>query len=185
MGNSGLRGTFRTLVILLLIFAVIASVVVLFDLPSYLATGTERLPSENAAGKALIVYDPGVMGMGARSANWMGTDLHSRGYQVDISGIRSPGIENATDADILIVIGPTYFSSPTEPVSAYLQTVRTKPDARMGVYVVSGLMGDDAGPRMINILNNRSVFVKSNSSVSAWDKEAEEKSYSFIFSILQ
>lgn len=185
MGNSGITGAIRTLIILLLIFATIVGIVILFDLASYLATGTEHLQADNATGKALIVYDPGIMGMGSRSAHWMGDDLKSRGYTVSVSGIRSDGAENATEYDKVIVIGPTYFGGPTGPISAYLETVRLKPGARVGVYAISGLQGDDASLQMRKILEDRSIAVKSAGSVGAWDEGAEEKSYAFIFRLLE
>jgi len=186
MSLSSISGMARTIVVLLLIFTIIVATVTFFDLMSYTATGHKTLThDDNVKGKTLIVYDPGIMGMGARSAHWMGNDLHTRGYSVNISGIRSPGIENATDMDLIIVIGPTYFGGPTAPITSYLNNVQLKSDARAGIYSVSGLQGDDAGAEMRKILENRSVKVKSSASVGAWDKDAEEKSYAFIFSLLE
>ncbi|WP_424357266.1 hypothetical protein [Methanocella sp. MCL-LM] len=175
----------QTIIILSIIFTIIVAIATIFDLPSYLATDTEQLSADNATSKALIVYDPGIMGMGTRTAHWLGEDLRIRGYEVNISGIRSHGIENATDMDVVIVIGPTYFDGPTGPISGYLQQVQTKPGARIGIYSITGLLGDDAGPQMRRALEDRSIVVKSADSVSAWDKGAEEKSYAFIFGMLE
>ena len=175
----------KTIITLIIIFTLIVAIVTIFDLPSYLATDTEQLPSDNDMGKALIVYDPGIMGMGLRTAHWMGEDLRTRGYEVNLSGIRSGGIDNATEYEVVIVIGPTYFGSPTGPVSAYLENAQIKSGARVGVYTVSGLLGDDASPQMRKTLETRSIKVKSAGSVSAWDTGAEEKSYAFIFNMLE
>lgn len=175
-----------SIIALTLIFSSIITVITIFDLTSYLPTGHETLlPINNAIGAALIVYNLDVNGMGTGSAKWVGSDLRIRGYETTVAGIRSDGIENATDKDIMIVIGPTYFGGPTSSVTAYLQTLQTKPDAKVGIYTISGMFGDDASLHMRNILENRSVEVKSNSSISAWDKDAEERSYAFIFSILE
>lgn len=183
---ASISGSVKTILALLVIFAIIVAIVCLLDLMSYTATGQETLtPDGNPAGKALIVYDPGIMGMGPRTAHWMGSDLYSRGYLVNVSGIRSEGVENATDRDIVIVIGPTYFGGPTGPMVAYLENVQLKPDAKIGILAVSGLRGDDASGRMKEVLEKRPITVKSVGSVGAWDKDAEEKSYTFIFSLLQ
>ncbi|WP_048198750.1 hypothetical protein [Methanocella arvoryzae] len=175
----------KTIVTLIIIFTLIVAIATIFDLPGYLATDTEQLSADNATSKALIVYDPGIMGMGLRTAYWMGEDLRTRGYDVNLSGIRSGDIENATGYEVVIVIGPTYFGGPTGPISAYLKQVQTKPGARVGVYAVSGLLGDDASREMRKVLEDRSVIVKSAGSVSAWDRGAEEKSYAFIFSMME
>ncbi len=186
MGLSDIFRSLRTIISLLVIFIIIVAIVTQFDLMSYTASGHQTLtPDGNVTGKALIVYDPGIMGMGTRSAHWMGDDLRTRGYSVNISGIRSPGIENATENEMVIVIGPTYFGGPTGPITSYLNSIQLKPDAIVGIYAVSGIQGDDAGMQMRTVLENRSVAVKSSGSVGAWDKDAEEKSYSFIFSLLR
>ena len=183
---SDIFRSLRTIIALLVIFIIIVAIVTQFDLMSYTATGHETLtPDNNVKGKTLIVYDPGIMGMGQHSAHWMGEDLRTRGYSVNISGIRSPGIENATENDMVIVIGPTYFGGPTGPITSYLNKVQIKSDAKVGVYSISGIQGDDAGIQMRKILENRSVTVKSTGSVGAWAKDAEEKSHMFIFSLLE
>ena len=175
----------RAIASLLLIFIIIVGIISYFDLMSYTATGHEILPADNAKGMALIVYDPGMMGMGAKTAHWMGHDLQVRGYEANVSGIRSEGIQNATAYDIIIVIGPTYIGGTPGPVRGYLEKAQLKPDARIGVLAIRGLKGDDASAGMREVLENRSIAVKVNGNIGAWDTDAEEQSYAFTYSLLQ
>lgn len=170
---------------LVLLFGVIWITVALLDVASYTASDARTVPHDSAVGKALIVYDPGLMGTGKRTADWMASDLSSRGYEVTVAGIRSEGITDATGYNILIVISPTSAGNPMGLVTGYLKEVRTGAGTVTGVFGIRGLMGDDSSGAMFQILERRTIHVKAKSSITPWDEKAEESSYEFVYDLLK
>ena len=127
--------------IVVLIIALIGGSVALInlDLMSYTATGTETMTSaETAVGNALVVYNPGVSGAAKISAKEIAGDLRSRGYKVELAGVRSTMAANTSGYDIVVVGGPVYFGTESSATAAYMKALTLKQDARLGVFGTTG-----------------------------------------------
>jgi len=76
------------------------------DVMSYTATSSETLkPSETSLGHALVVYDPGITGSAKNAAVKIANDLRSKGYTVDLAGIRSSNASNVYSYNVIVVVG--------------------------------------------------------------------------------
>jgi menaquinone-dependent protoporphyrinogen IX oxidase len=152
--------------VLILIFIVLMVAMIAFlkfDIMSYTATGSETIKG-NSTAQALIVYDPGLSGNPENVANLMASDLNARGYNVTVAGIRSNGISDASEYSVVIVGGPIYYGSPTDPVRSYLQNVKLSENSKVGVYAL-GMSEDQPGQGsyvMAGDLTNRSVTPKAS-----------------------
>lgn len=176
----------RTLVILAAIFAIIGAITIAFDLTSYLATETKSIGPDDATQKALIVYDPGLMGMGKKSAAWMGNGMVTLGYNVTVAGIRSKGVENATDYDAMIVIAPDYSWGMPGVVGDYINASHLNASAIIGIYTVRDILGDENSTPMMIALQEKGIAGATirQDYVDAFDHGAEERAYAFIYRLL-
>ncbi len=122
--------------IVLIVAVVIAAGLFAFkDLRSYTATGTETLsPAGASAGQALVVYDPGVSGAAKKAAVKIAGDLQSKGYTVNLAGVRSATARNVSGYDVIVVDGPVYGDKLGSSAQAYLQNLNASPKARIGVF---------------------------------------------------
>ncbi len=121
------------IVIIALIIAVPAFLYL--DLMSYTATGSETLnPAGTPVGRALVVYDLGVSGAAKKAAVKIAGDLQSKRYTVDLAGVKSPTAGKASDYDVIIVGGPTYWDMFGGSAKSYLQNLNGSSGARVGVF---------------------------------------------------
>ncbi len=122
---------------IVLIVAVVtaAGLFVFKDLRSYTATGSETLsPAGTTAGKALVVYDPGVSGTAKKAAVKIAGDLQSKGYTVNLAGVRSATAMSVSGYDVIVVDGPVYGDKLGSSVQAYLQNLNASQGAKIGVF---------------------------------------------------
>lgn len=134
--------------ILVIVGIVIGSIIVVsiglyafiaLNLMSYTATGSETLnPVETVKGKALVVYDPGLSGAAKKAANDIAEDLESKGYEVDIAGVRSKTAANAQDYDIIIAGGPIYWGKVSNSIDKYIKTIKVPENVKIGVFGTTG-----------------------------------------------
>lgn len=109
--------------------------VVMFDLMSGTATGSETLsPAGTAAGHALVVYNPGLTGGPGDVAATIADDLKAAGYSVVLAGVKSPAAADVAGYDVIVVGGPIYAGNPGRSVGAYLGQLEPAADARVGVF---------------------------------------------------
>ncbi|MGB9937311.1 MAG: flavodoxin family protein [Methanobacterium sp.] len=125
---------------------------VFFDGMSYTATGSEQLnPAGNAAGNAMVVYDPGISGASKKVAEEIAKVLQSKGYKVDLAGISSLKAKNTSGYDVIIVGGPIYAGNASASVKSYLSALKPDEGAKIAVFAT----GQDA-----DILNNNEALLK-------------------------
>lgn len=109
------------------------------DILSYTATGSQVLnPAGAPVGKALVIYNPGVTGAAKNAAATIAGDLQSKGYTVDLAGIRSTAAANISGYDVIIAGGPMYFGSVSNSVDAYLKALKPQKDIALGVFATTG-----------------------------------------------
>ena len=73
------------------------------------ATSFEKLDhKEQIVGNALVVYDPSITGNTKNVASIIARDLQTKGYNVDLVGIKNPKAENTSGYNVILVGGPIY-----------------------------------------------------------------------------
>jgi flavodoxin len=109
------------------------------DIMSYTDTGSQILnPARAPVGKALVVYNPGVSGAAKNAAATIAGDLQSKGYTVNLAGIKSAAAANASGYDVIVAGGPMYFGRVSNSVDAYLKALKPQKDAALGVFATTG-----------------------------------------------
>jgi len=118
-----------------------------FDVMSYTAMGNETLNTAGApSGSALVVYDPGLSGVAKDSAVKIANDLRSKGYRVDLAGVRSGTAENVSGYDVIAVVGPAYWDELGSAAQSYLEKLRTSPKTEVGVLATGIIEPDTTDP---------------------------------------
>jgi flavodoxin len=124
------------IIVILLVSAVAA---ITLDAASITATGSQTLnPNGTQVGRALVVYNPGFSGAAKNAAEKIAGGLQSKGYSVDLAGVKSKTAEKASDYDIVVVGGPMYWGQATSSVEGYLKTLTLPSQTKLGVYVTTG-----------------------------------------------
>ncbi len=99
------------------------------------ATVSETLnPTGVAVGNALVVYDPSITENTKNVATMIATDLQSKGYKVDLAGIKSKTAEKTSEYNIIVVGGPIYGGNSGSAVKSYLETLKTTSGTKIGVF---------------------------------------------------
>ena len=128
------------LIIVLILVVVIAGVgAITLDIMSYTATGSETLsPTGTSAGHALVVYNPGVSGEAKNAAVKIASDLRTKGYKVELAGVRNATAANTSGYDIILVGGPMYFGKISSSVESYLKAITLQKDLKLGIFATTG-----------------------------------------------
>ena len=152
------------LVIVILLSSVAA--VLFLDLASYTASGSQALnASGTPVGRALVVYNPGLSGAAKNAAEQIAGDLQSKGYTVDLAGVRSKTAEKTSDYDVVVVGGPMYWGQATSSIEGYLKSTTLSSQAKLGVFVTTGssqFMNSDfesLKQQVTSATNNRQVAI--------------------------
>lgn len=95
-------------------------------------------PAGAPVGKALIVYNPGVSGAAKNAAATIAGDLQSKGYTVNLAGIKSAAAANISGYDVVISGGPMYFGRVSNSVDAYLTALKPQKNVTLGVFATTG-----------------------------------------------
>ncbi len=121
------------------------SAVISTDVMSSFATGSERLtPDGIPAGKALVVYNPGLSGAPKDAATKIAGDLKSRGYEVELAGIKSVTAANVSGYDVIVAGGPIYGGKVSSSVQSYLKAMKPAANATVGAFATGSLFRDQA-----------------------------------------
>src|SRR5271157_1672777 len=136
------------LVIVVIILAAVASMgVIILDLMSYTATGSETLsPAGSPVGHALVVYDPGVSGIAKNVATKIAGDLQTKGYQVDLAGVRNAAAANTSGDDVIVIGGPTYAGNVSSSIKSYLLDLKPSTNAKIGVFATGSVKPESDDP---------------------------------------
>lgn len=123
------------LIVVFVIVIIIVTLGVFLDVMSYTAIGRVTLdPAGASTGRALVVYDPGVSGSAKRNAGKIAGDLQTKGYIVDLAGIRNRTAGNVSNYDVIIIGGPTYGDRLGKAARSYLENLKVPPGTRVGVF---------------------------------------------------
>jgi len=127
-------------IVLIAVVAVIAAGALFCgDIMSYTATGSNTLsPAGASAGKALVVYNPGLSGAAKGAAEKIAEDFQAKGYTVTLAGIKSPAAADTSGYDIIVAGGPMYFGRVSNSVDAYLNGLKPQKDVEIGVFATTG-----------------------------------------------
>ncbi|XES77512.1 MAG: flavodoxin family protein [Candidatus Bathyarchaeia archaeon] len=126
----------------LIVFFVGFAAVMFLDISAIGATQSETLtPSGSSAGRALVVYDPGLTGAAKGVADQVSSDLLSSGYTVDLAGVRSNTTEDTTGYAIVVAGGPIYGGAPTSSIKDFLNNLTPDQGTKVGVF------GSGSGPQ--------------------------------------
>jgi flavodoxin len=99
------------------------------------ATVYETLnPNGVAVGTALVVYDPSITENTKNVATIIANDLQSRGYKVDLAGIKSKTAEKSSEYNIIVVGGSIYGGNSGAAVKSYIETLKTTSSTKIGVF---------------------------------------------------
>lgn len=124
---------------LIIIVSIGLYAVIALNIMSYMATGSKTLsPEGTAKGKALVVYDPGLSGAAKKAADDIAGDIKSKGYKVDLAGVRSKTAADTSGYDIIIAGGPMYWGKVSKSVDTYLKSLKVPGDVKIGVFGTTG-----------------------------------------------
>lgn len=175
------RAKIAGIVIVVVIMAVFAfSSVIGTDAMSNLATGSEKLmPSGTPAGKALVVYNPGLFGAAKDAATKIADDLKTDGYEVDLAGIKSAAASNVTGYDIIVVGGPVYGGKVSSSVQSYLKDLTPLAGTKVGAFATGSYFRADAKECFPAEADLKAVMMLFNGD------DADKNSAEFVAALLQ
>ncbi len=135
--------TLGLVVAAIIVVAVAAGIVMgaLFcgDVMSYTGPGSKILdPAGVPVGKALVAFNPGLSGEARSAAETIAGDLQSKGYAVNLVGIKNAAAANITGYDVVIAGGPMYWGRVCNSVDAYINALKPQNGIRLGVYGTTG-----------------------------------------------
>jgi flavodoxin len=81
-------------------------------------------PEGQRKGKALVVYEPGAVGLTKKVAESIAGELLRQGFEVKAAGIRAPEAKVTAGYDILVYGTPTYLGRPTGAFKKLVKTLR-------------------------------------------------------------
>jgi flavodoxin len=127
------------IVLVVAVAGIAAGVLFCGDIMSFTATGSKTLdPAGTSAGKALVVYNPGVSGEAKGAAEKIAGDFQAKGYTVTLAGIKSSAAADISGYDVIVAGGPMYFGRVSNSVDAYLNGLKPEKDVEVGVFGTTG-----------------------------------------------
>jgi flavodoxin len=137
------------IIIAFILIAVCFAAVIFLDVAAYTATASQTLtPTGTSAGKALVVYDPGLSGTAKTVAEKIATDLQERDYTVTFAGVKSSAVANTTDYAVVVAGGPVYAGGLTSSIRDFLNNLPPGHASEgYGAYIVTrvGVFGSGQG----------------------------------------
>jgi len=126
-------------VVVILVVSVVFIAITLLDVAGYNAKGSETLvPTGIPLGKAMVVYDPGLSGLGSQAARVTAEQLRDQGYVVELAGVSSDAARNLSGCSILIVGGPMYGGHVASSMEEYIKGLSPPNGLKMGVFTTTG-----------------------------------------------
>ena len=122
--------------VLIILFVSVAAIIFL-DVVAYTATGSKTLtPTGTSAGKAIVIYDPGLSGTAKGVADKVASDLQTKGYTVTLAGVKSSVAGTTKGYNIIVVGGPVYAGALTSSIKGALDGLVLNYDqgAKIGVF---------------------------------------------------
>jgi flavodoxin len=81
-------------------------------------------PEGERKGKALIVYEPGAVGLTKKVAENIAGEFLRQGFEVKAAGIRAPEARDTTGYNVLVYGTPTYLGRPTGVYKKLVKSLR-------------------------------------------------------------
>lgn len=127
------------IIIVVAIVGIAMGVLFCGDVMSYIGPGSQTLsPAGTSVGKALVVYNPGLSGEAKKAAENIAGDLQSKGYTVNLAGIKSADATNVSGYDVVVAGGPMYWGRVSNSVDAYLNAIKPQNGVKLGVFGTTG-----------------------------------------------
>jgi flavodoxin len=127
------------IIIVVAVAGIAAGVLFCGDIMSYTGPGSKILsPAGNSVGKALVVFNPGLSGEARKAAENIAGDLQSKGYTVNLAGIKSADAANIAGYDVVVAGGPMYWGRVCNSVDAYLKALQPQNGVKLGVFGTTG-----------------------------------------------
>ena len=149
-------------IVLIVLIAFTSIGIVMGDVMSYTATGSQTLnPSGTSTGKALVVYDPGITGTAKNAAVAIAGDLQAKGYTVTLDGIKNSNVMNTTGYNVIVIGGPVYAGQPASSLQSYLSDVTPPKEAKIGVFTTGSVAANSNNTAFIKkeiALNNTNIY---------------------------
>jgi menaquinone-dependent protoporphyrinogen IX oxidase len=163
---------------------------IFLDAMSYTATGSETLsPAGNVTGNALVVYDPGISGYTKDMAVKIAGDLQTKGYAVDLAGVRSSAAGNTSGYDVIVAGGPIYAGNVSGSIGAYLKALKPQDNAKIGVFATGqdkDILNDPIGLRkeVTSLPDDSTLKIKAITKFVKGD-DVDKRRAEFIAELLQ
>ena len=122
--------------VLIILFVSVAAIIFL-DVAAYTATGSKTLTTiGTSAGKAIVIYDPGLSGTAKGVADKVASDLQTKSYTVTLAGVKSSAAAKTTGYSVIVVGGPVYAGALTSSIKGALECLALNYDqgAKIGVF---------------------------------------------------
>ena len=149
-------------IVLIVLIAFTSIGIVMGDVMSYTATGSQTLnPNGTSTGKALVVYDPGITGTAKNAAVAIAGDLQAKGYTVTLDGIKNSNVMNTTGYNVIVIGGPVYAGQPASSLQSYLSDVTPPKEAKIGVFTTGSVAANSNNTAFIKkeiALNNTNIY---------------------------
>ncbi|OPY28666.1 MAG: hypothetical protein A4E28_01382 [Methanocella sp. PtaU1.Bin125] len=154
-----------------------AMAVVMFDLMSGTATGSETLtPAGSPAGHALVVYNPGLTGGAKTVAAAIAGDLKDAGYSVVLAGVKSRAAADVAGYDVIVVGGPVYAGNASGSIRSYLGQLDPAEGAKVGAFGCGSKEIDNADRTAVlaDVAGDTTLDIRAALKLTQWDDRDEE-----------
>src|SRR5665647_179717 len=119
----------------LIIIVVAFGAIILLDVEAYIATVSQTLsPAGASAGRAIVIYDPGLLGTAKGVADKVASDLQTTGYMVTLAGVKSSAAGITTGYNIIVVGGPIYAGALTSSTKDVFANLVLDQGGKIGFY---------------------------------------------------
>ncbi len=175
--------------IVLIVLIAFASIgLVMGDVMSYTATGSQTLnPNGTSAGKALVVYDPGITGTAKNVAAVIADDLQAKGYTVTLAGIKSSNVLNTTGYNVIVIGGPVYAGQPARSLQSYLSDITPPKETKIGIFTTGSVVANSNSTAFIKkeiALNNTNIYRVDDVMKFVDTNTINQKAAEFVNSLL-
>jgi flavodoxin len=127
------------IVLVIVVAGVAMGVLFCGDIMSYTGPGSKILsPAGTSVGKALVVFNPGLSGEARKAAEKIAGDLQSKGYTVNLAGIKSADATSISGYGVIVAGGPMYWGRVCNSVDSYLNALKPQNGVRLGVFGTTG-----------------------------------------------
>ena len=164
-------------IILVVVIALGAIAYISYDMGNR-ATVSETLnPNGAIVGNALVVYDPSITGNTKNAASLIASDLQSRGYKIDLVGMKNEKAGNISAYDVIVVGGPIYGGNTGDAVKKYLETLKPAKNIKIGVFATGDTHTTDEAMikrQVASIPENNTLQINAVTAISMNDDKTKK-----------